>query len=152
MTAPAPLRTRRRPAVRVALATAGAALTLAAAACGTPGDRPAPGADPAGAEHQAGVPTTTDTATDAPEGTRPERERAYLDDLTSRGIRADASSDTTVEVGLGICRGLAEGLDPDAVLDRIGPLTTALAAQAEGRDVTDVGNALVDASRAHLCT
>lgn len=78
-------------------------------------------------------------------------EQAFLDDLTSIGLPTEMTAATTVEVGIGICRSIADGADTDTILDRIRPLTSAIAAQDAERDTTEVGRAIIDASRAHLC-
>ncbi|MFN3602656.1 MAG: DUF732 domain-containing protein [Dietzia sp.] len=78
-------------------------------------------------------------------------EQAFLDDLTAVGLPTEMTAATTVEVGIGICRSIADGADTDTILDRIRPLTSAIAAQDEDRDTAEVGRAIIDASRAHLC-
>lgn len=83
--------------------------------------------------------------------TRTEDERQFLDALAAFGLPTEMTAATTVEVGIGICQGIADGADDDTILDRIRPLTSAIAAQEADHDTTEVGRAIVDASRAHLC-
>jgi hypothetical protein len=61
------------------------------------------------------------------------------------------SAETIVEVGIGVCRGEADGADTETILDRLRPLTGAIAAQEPELDTTEVGRAIVEASRTHLC-
>lgn len=83
--------------------------------------------------------------------TRTEDERQFLDELTAFGLPTEMTAATTVEVGIGICQGIDDGADVETILDRIRPLTSAIAAQDSDRDTAEVGRAIVDASRAHLC-
>ncbi|AWH95278.1 DUF732 domain-containing protein [Dietzia psychralcaliphila] len=78
-------------------------------------------------------------------------EQEFLDDLTAFGLPTEMTAATTVEVGIGICRSITDGADTDTILDRIRPLTSAIAAQDAERDTAEVGRAIIDASRAHLC-
>lgn len=92
---------------------------------------------------------TADGDVAGPARTEPEQE--FLDQLTVSGVPTDMTAETTVEVGLGICRGIADGADTETILDRIRPLSSAIAAQAPERDTAEVGRAIIDASRTHLC-
>ncbi|MBB1030818.1 hypothetical protein G6027_07920 [Dietzia sp. SLG310A2-38A2] len=78
-------------------------------------------------------------------------EQDFLDDLTAFGLPPEMTAATTVEVGIGICRGISDGADTDTILDHLRPLTSSIAAQDPERDTAEVGRALIDASRAHLC-
>jgi hypothetical protein len=118
------------------------------AGCAGPGDEPAPDATTKG-QVAASAPGAADAGAPA-EADRSRDEKEFLDDLSGRGVPTDLARDTAVEVGLGICRGIAEGADADAVLERLRPLTSALAAQGDA-DATEVGRAFLDASRSHLC-
>lgn len=141
---------RTRAAIALAAGLVGVA---AAAGCASPADEPAETTGAAvsapGGQEPAGT-TPSDTGSGAE---RSSNEQAFLDDLAGRGVATDTAADTAVEVGLGICRGIAEGADPETVLDSVRPFTTALAARDGdgGADAADVGRALVDASRSHLC-
>lgn len=86
----------------------------------------------------------------APEA-RTDGEQAFLDDLAQFGLPTGMSANTTVEVGIGICLKIAEGVDDETILDQIRPLSSAIASQIEDIDTAGVGRALVDASRTHLC-
>lgn len=88
---------------------------------------------------------------DGHEVVRTQDEQGYLEELSRLGLPARTAADTTVEVGIGICRTIADGADTDTILDGIRPLSSALAAQSGERDTQEAGRALVDASRAHLC-
>ncbi|WP_010542538.1 DUF732 domain-containing protein [Dietzia alimentaria] len=78
-------------------------------------------------------------------------EREFLDDLSGFGFPTDMTASTTVEVGIGICHSIADGADDDTILDRIRPLTSAIAAQHPDRESAEVGQKLIDASRTRLC-
>ncbi len=82
---------------------------------------------------------------------RASREQAFLDDVSEVGFPVDMTADTVIEVGIGICQGIDDGADEAEVLEQIRPLTDAFAAQSPGHDDADVGRAIVEASRAHLC-
>lgn len=126
------------------------AAAVFATACAAPEDVPVKTAQRTTAQDE--VTTTTTEQSETPsEPARTRDEQAFLDDLTQRGVPTDSAADTTVEVGIGICRGLSDGTNPDEILNHIRPLTSALAAQTGDRDTGEVGRALVDASRAHLC-
>lgn len=140
---------------QAAIALAAGLVGVAAAAGCARADEPAETTGTAAASAPGGQ-DPSDTPSDTGTGTGAERssnEQAFLDDLAGRGVATDTAADTAVEVGLGICRGIAEGADPGTVLDRFRPFTTALAARDGdgGTNAADVGRALVDASRAHLC-
>lgn len=141
---------RTRAAIALAAGLVG---VTAAAGCASPADEPAEttgtaAASAPGGQEPADTPSGTGTGAE-----RSSNEQAFLDDLAGRGVATDTAADTAVEVGLGICRGIAEGADPETVLDSVRPFTTALAARDGdgGADAADVGRALVDASRSHLC-
>lgn len=140
---------RTRAAIALAAGLVG---VTAAAGCASPADEPAEttgaAASAPGGQEPADTPSGTGTGAE-----RSSDEQAFLDDLAGRGVATDTAADTAVEVGLGICRGIAEGADPETVLDRVRPFTTALAARDGdgGADAADVGRVLVDASRSHLC-
>lgn len=129
-----------------------AMLTLAVALTGCATDS----ASDAAPEHTTTTgerPAEVDT-TAADTGTRDARsraEQAFINDLSRMGLPTDTAVDTTVEVGVGICQSLADGEEPDVILDRLRPLTSALSAQHSDKDTDAVGRALVDASRSHLC-
>lgn len=131
---------------RAVAATAVLALALAVTGCGQ-----APG-EPA--DTVADSPSTaldhTDHRTPAPE-VRSDSEQAFLEDLTEFGLPAGLSSDTTVEVGLGICENIADGAGTDVILTHIEPLSSAIASQSAEHDSDRVGRAIVEASRTHLC-
>ncbi|HMT48898.1 DUF732 domain-containing protein [Dietzia sp. UBA5065] len=91
------------------------------------------------------------SADTAAEPIRTNSETHFLDELTAIGIPTGMSADTTVEVGIGICRSIAHGAGLETILDRIRPLTSAIAAQDTRLDTAEVGRAIVDASRTHLC-
>lgn len=135
-----------RARVSVALLTA----SVLASACGASEDVPVTTAQQSTVQDE--VTTTTTEQSETPsEPVRTRDEQAFLDALTQRGVPTDSAADTTVEVGIGICRGLSEGTNADEILNHIRPLTSALAAQTGNLDTGEVGQALVDASRAHLC-
>lgn len=77
--------------------------------------------------------------------------QAFLDELTEFGLPTGLSADTTVEVGLGICQNIHDGVDTDTILDHLRPLSSAVATQSADHDTDRVGRAIVDASRSHLC-
>ena len=122
---------------------------MAVGACGTPAPDTAD-ATPAAAPGTTVAAGGSSDRTPAPVN-RTESERAFLDELVGSGLPADLTADTTVEVGIGICRGIADGVDTESVLDHLRPLTSAIAAQSSGRDTAEVGRALIEASRTHLC-
>lgn len=116
--------------------------------------------DAAGAPEQSETTTGSDTvATGRSEASAradavPQRtpdEMEFLDQLSDFGFPTDMTSSTTVEVGIGICQSIADGADDDTILNRIRPLTSAIAAQDPDLDTAEVGHGLVDASRTHLC-
>lgn len=125
------------------------AMTVFAAGCGAPEDTPATSSQ--GITTQEDVSTAQQPDETPSEPVRTRDEQAFLDDLTRLGVPTDSAAGTTVEVGIGICRGISEGAGADEILDHIRPITSALAARTGGRDANEVGRALVDASRAHLC-
>ena len=139
----------RSPA-RIATATALFTLVAAGSGCATATDAvvqtPHAKTAEAGAVGEDGAP-----AGGARGPARTEGERHFLDDLAAFGLPTEMTAATTVEVGIGICEGIADGADDETILDRIRPLTSAMAAQDSGRDTAEVGRAIVDASRAHLC-
>ena len=142
---------------RQCLVAAAAIMTLGCAAgCGAAG----PDVEAAGVAASAGQgPASADAApTDGPTpdggtaGTaRTEPEQDFLVQLAAFGVPTDMTADTTVEVGIGICRGIADGADTETILDRIRPLSSAIAAHDPERDTAEVGRAIVEASRTHLC-
>lgn len=139
-----------RTGTRTGTAAAIVALAMLATACAGPDES----ADDA--QHTTSSAPTSSTATeqhDAPasEPARARGQQAFLDDLSRLGLPTHTAADTTVEVGVGICRSIADGADSDTILDRIRPLTSALAAQSSEHDTDEVGRAFIDASRAHLC-
>ncbi|MDV8001735.1 DUF732 domain-containing protein [Rhodococcus sp. IEGM 1408] len=144
---------------RLAAASAIVALGLAAstAGCGAVGPEveatgasvPASGQEASPTEGAVSGAETTAGGMTGPARTAPEQE--YLDQLAAFGVPTDMTSETTVEVGLGICRGIADGADTETILDRIRPLSSAIAAQDTRRDTAEVGRAIIDASRTHLC-
>lgn len=87
----------------------------------------------------------------APEA-RTNSERAFLVELTEFGLPTGMSADTTVEVGVGICQNIDDGVDTDTILDHIRPLSSAIATQSTDHDTDRVGRAIVEASRTHLCS
>ncbi|AWH91949.1 hypothetical protein A6035_06990 [Dietzia lutea] len=128
------------------------AATAAAAACGDGAD----GSDGDGITTAAAPETVaSDTSGGARPGTggplRTEEERAFLADLAGLGLPTEMTAETTLEVGLGICRGIDDGADTEMILDRIRPLTSAIASQNDEWDTAGVGRALIDASRTRLC-
>lgn len=142
----------RRVRARVLATTALLAVTAVAAACGDAAD----GSDANGSTTAASPETVAaDTSVGARPGTggplRTEEERTFLADLAGLGLPTEMTAETTLEVGLGICRGIDDGADTETVLDRIRPLTSAIASQNDEWDTARVGRALIDASRAHLC-
>lgn len=138
---------RRTCAASMALAAA-----LTAGACGTD--------DPAGNGETGAVVTAPEnvetesgrsTAESESSPLRTPQEQRFLDELSVFGFPTDMTASTTVEVGVGICQSIAHGADDDTILDRIRPLTSAIAAQDQERDSAEVGRGFVDASRTHLC-
>lgn len=138
--------------MRISPARVTAVATLAVVLTGCATDT----ASDAGPDHTT---TAEERSTDAAAGAteaesrdvRTRAEQAFVNDLSRRGLPTHTAADTTVEVGVGICRSLAEGEEPAVILDRLRPLTSALAAQHSDKDTDGVGRALVDASRSHLC-
>ncbi|GAA1052587.1 MULTISPECIES: DUF732 domain-containing protein [Dietzia] len=100
-----------------------------------------------GAEAEAGGPAAVGPRGPARNGS----EQDFLDDLTAFGLPTEMTAATTVEVGIGICRSISDGSDTETILDHLRPLTSAIAAQDPERDTAEVGRAIIDASRAHLC-
>lgn len=127
-------------------------LAAACAGCGN-GATPAEGHAATTAGHEAS-PAAADARPDggAADPAPTVNEQSFLDELAALGFPTGMTAETTIEVGIGICRGIADGADTDTVLDRIRPLTSAIAAQSAERDAAEVGSAIVDASRTHLCT
>lgn len=124
------------------------AAAVVVGACGTATE------EPASTMSAAAVPdsvTSTQSAAPARIDTRTDAEREFLADLSGVGLPTEMTAATTIEVGFGICRGIADGADTETVLDRIRPLTSAIAAQSPDLDSAAVGRAIVDASRTHLC-
>lgn len=140
----------RRTGTRTGAVSALVTFAVLAAGCAAP-DEAADGAQ----RTTSATPTTPSTTQQHETSTRePDRardEQAFLDELSRLGLPTHTAADTTVEVGVGICRSITEGAGTDTILDRIRPLTSALAAQTGERDTDDVGRAFIDASRAHLC-
>lgn len=82
---------------------------------------------------------------------RTDDEQEFLAELSGFGLPTEMTAVTTIEVGAGICGGIADGADDETILERIRPLTSAIAAQNPDLDTAEVGRAIVDASRTHLC-
>ncbi|MDX2357235.1 DUF732 domain-containing protein [Dietzia sp. PP-33] len=135
----------------IVAATTLSALLAVSAACG--GAEVAPErtvrAETAGQTTDVSGPAPTSSSATSP--VRDGSEQHFLDDLAAFGLPTGMTAATTVEVGIGICRSIADGADTETILDRIRPLTSAIAAQDPERDTAEVGRAIVDASRAHLC-
>jgi hypothetical protein len=124
------------------------ALALTAAGCAQ--------ADESPTGLQADAPAAVSTPSQAADPTaappvRTDREQAFLDELAEFGLPTGMSADTTVEVGIGICRNIAEGAETEMILDHIRPLSSAIATQSAGHDTDEVGRAIVEASRTRLC-
>lgn len=117
-------------------------------ACGSVAEDPVPTTS-AVAEQAAPPPSETHAADHA--DTRTEKEQAFLADLSGFGLPTEMTAVTTIEVGVGICDGIDDGADTETILDRIRPLTSAIAAQSADLDSAGVGRAILDASRTHLC-
>lgn len=83
--------------------------------------------------------------------TRTDDEQEFLAELSGFGLPTEMTAITTIEVGAGICRGIADGADTETILDRIRPLAGAIAAQNPDLDTAEVGRTIVEASRTHLC-
>lgn len=123
------------------------ALALAGSGCGHAEEQPVSTPEAPAAESE------RDEGTDAapvPEA-RTHSEQAFLDELDEIGLPTGMSADTTVEVGIGICQNIEDGVDTDTILDHIRPLTSAIATQSADQDTDRVGRAIVEASRANLC-
>lgn len=123
------------------------ALTLALGACGhaeEPAATTVPSPAPASARDEVTRPAPSPEA-------RTDSEQAFLDELTEFGLPTGMSADTTVEVGIGICENIDDGVDTETILDHIRPLSTAIATQSADHDTDRVGRAIVEASRTHLC-
>lgn len=149
--------TLSRPRIGAASAIVALGLAASTAGCGAADPEMKAAGASASASGQENAPTdgaatggatTADGAAD-PARTAPEQQ--YLDQLAAFGVPTDMTAETTVEVGLGICRGIADGADTETILDRIRPLSSAIAAQNTSRDTAEVGRAIIDASRTHLC-
>lgn len=123
-------------------------LALAAGACGGTEEAPSPSA-PVPATTGAGPDQTSSAAPTA--AFRSISQQAFLDDLAGLGLPTGMSADTTVEVGIGICRNLDDGVDTRTILEHIRSLTSAIANQSPDHDTDRVGQAIVEASRTHLC-
>ncbi|MGN0101768.1 MAG: DUF732 domain-containing protein [Dietzia sp.] len=127
------------------------AVVAATAACG------AEAADPVDERTAAATPdavasdSSGGTVTAAGTPARSADERAFLTDLAGFGLPTEMTAETTLEVGLGICGGIEDGADTETILERIRPLTSAIAAQSDEWDTARVGRALIEASRARLC-
>lgn len=134
---------------RGAASTIVALTAVAVSACGAPAPDTAD-TTPVAAAPETVAAAEVDDRAPAPVN-RTESERAFLDELVGSGLPADLTTDTTVEVGIGICQGIADGIDTESVLDHLRPLTTAIAAQSSGRNTAEVGRTLIEASRTHLC-
>ncbi|WP_223146518.1 DUF732 domain-containing protein [Dietzia sp. ANT_WB102] len=135
---------------RVLAASAIVAVATVAGACGTGGEAP-DSTMSAAAAAEPGSRTSEPTPVSSRTAARTDDEQEFLADLSGFGLPTEMTADTTVEVGLGICRGIADGADTETILDRIRPLTSAIAAQSPGLDTAAVGGALIEASRNHLC-
>lgn len=122
-------------------------LALAVFGCGHAEEQPAntPGSPAAASERD-----EVTRAAPAPES-RTDDEQAFLDELNQIGLPTGMSADTTVEVGIGICQNIDDGVDTDTILDHIRPLTSAIATRSADQDTDRVGRAIVEASRANLC-
>lgn len=115
-----------------------------------------------GAGSDSAIGETVATADSAPvtvEDVQPEErttgrtthQQTFLDDVAGFGFPTDMTADTIIEVGIGICQGIADGADDATILERIHPLTSAIAAQNADYDPSDLGRAILEASRTHLC-
>ncbi|UVE95135.1 DUF732 domain-containing protein [Dietzia sp. B32] len=135
---------------RVLGASALVALAAVAGACGTGAEDPA-GTMSTVAASGFGSESSEQLPPEDRIDTRTDEEQAFLADLSGFGLPTEMTAATTVEVGVGICRGIADGADTETILDRIRPLTSAIAAQTPDLDTAEVGRAIVDASRTHLC-
>lgn len=122
-------------------------LALAVFGCGHAEEQPAntPGSPAAESKRD-----EVTRAAPAPEA-RTDDEQAFLDELNQIGLPTGMSADTTVEVGIGICQNIDDGVDTDTILDHIRPLTSAIATRSADQDTDRVGRAIVEASRANLC-
>ena len=122
-------------------------LALAVFGCGHAEEQPAntPGSPAAESERD-----EVTRAAPAPEA-RTDDEQAFLDEPNQIGLPTGMSADTTVEVGIGICQNIDDGVDTDTILDHIRPLTSAIAIRSADQDTDRVGRAIVEASRANLC-
>ena len=122
-------------------------LALAVFGCGHAEEQPAntPGSPAAASERD-----EVTRAAPVPES-RTDDEQAFLDELNQIGLPTGMSADTTVEVGIGICQNIDDGVDTDTILDHIRPLTSAIATRSADQDTDRVGRAIVEASRANLC-
>lgn len=122
-------------------------VALTAGGCGHTEEQTAGTAESSTAETERDQVTRRALATEP----RTASEQAFLDDLTEFGLPTGMSADTTVEVGIGICRNIDDGADTDTILDHIRPLSSAVASQSADHDTDRVGRAIVEASRTHLC-
>jgi hypothetical protein len=134
-----------RPHALMTIVVSGAVL---AGACGAD-ERTTPDGAPTTTEP--GVATSAQVLAGERVDPRSDVEQAFLAELAGLGLPTEMSADTTIEVGVGICRGLGDGADTETILDRIRPLTSAIAAQSPDLDTAAVGRTIVDASRDHLC-
>ncbi len=146
----------KRPIVAAALVAVGCAFATAACGAGGPEVQTDGTATTSGDVLERGAAAPTDRAPAVSHGDtsgsgRSEPEQEFLGQLSALGVPTDMTADTTVEVGIGICRGLADGVETETILDRIRPLSSAIAAHHAELDSAGVGRAIVDASRAHLC-
>ena len=137
---------------RAGVASMALATALAVGACGSEDIEESPEAarTTTGPASEASG-TSSASALTAATSQRSRVEQEFLDELSGFGFPTDMTASTTVEVGIGICQGIADGADDDTILDRIRPLTGAIAAQDPERDSAEVGRSLIDASRTHLC-
>lgn len=142
---------------RALMAPALLALTVVVSACGQSADEAPESSVEASDSGGSGDTGSTSGAGEAPNPSgstsesRTNDEQAFLDELTEFGLPTGMSAETTIEVGIGICLKIAEGVDDETILDQIRPLSSAIASQIEDIDTAGVGRALVDASRTHLC-
>lgn len=130
------------------LAASALVAVAAAGGCGTRAEAPV---DSVSAVAEPRPVTSAQTgARDRPDP-RTDDEQEFLAELSGFGLPTEMTAVTTIEVGVGICDGIDDGADTETILDRIRPLTSAIAAQSADLDSAGVGRAILDASRTHLC-
>lgn len=88
----------------------------------------------------------------ASEGAGDASEQAFLAALEERGIAVDsAEAETVVEVGHGICSGLASGSTTEEFDDWLAPLSQSIATRSEGQSSAEVTGTLIGVSRETIC-